>query len=207
MILCDREILQALEQKRLLILPEPDGALMNSTTVDLRLDGTLDRWVFPAAKPELGQERPKFCPGTPGFKFSQLEKEYTHSVDISQAPYDLPPEAPDNFLLGWTLERIYLPYKSRLCARVEGKSSFARMGLGVHVTAPTVHAGWGHNKDNDQDHGARLRLEIWNVGPIPVQLVKGMRICQLIVEEVREVPSAGYSGQFNMQAPNPAESK
>ena len=120
---------------------------------------------------------------------------------------DLAPEAPANFILGWTLERIYLPHKSRLCARVEGKSSFARMGLGVHVTAPTVHAGWGHNKDNDQDHGARLRLEIWNVGPIPVQLVKGMRICQLIVEEVREVPSAGYSGQFNMQAPKPPESK
>ena len=47
MILCDREILQALEQKRLLILPEPDGALMNSTTVDLRLDGMLDPGYSP----------------------------------------------------------------------------------------------------------------------------------------------------------------
>src|SRR5206468_12471609 len=33
------------------------------------------------------------------------------------------------FLLGWTVERIQLPHTARLAARVEGKSSLARLGL------------------------------------------------------------------------------
>src|SRR5262245_20094343 len=199
MILCDREIELALDQGRVLIIPRPDPAYMDSTTVDLRLDGTLDRWDFTPTDASPGQEPPRFRPGMPGFKFSDLEKQYTKPVDISPTGFDLPPTAPSNFILGWTLERIYLPHTSRLCARVEGKSSMGRMGLGVHVTAPTIHAGFGHNEQNPNDHGARLRLEIWNVGPLPIELVKGMRICQLIIEEVREVPKAGYQGQFNLQ--------
>ena len=39
--------------------------------------------------------------------------------------------------------------------------------------------------------------EIWNFGPLPIELQTGMRICQLILEEVREVPQSGYEGQFN----------
>jgi len=147
---------------------------------------------------------PRFRPGAPDFRFSDLERQYTSPEDVTTHGFDLPPNAPYNFILGWTFERIYLPHTSRLCARVEGKSSLGRMGLGVHVTAPTIHSGFGHNRQNPNDHGARLRLEIWNVGPLPIELVQGMRICQLIIEEVREVPRAGYQGQFNLQGPTPA---
>src|SRR5438132_1513014 len=148
---------------------------MDSMTVDLRLDATLDRWDFPKVDPSLGQEPPRFCPGRPGFKFAKVEKQYTRPEDISQKGYDL---LPGSFILGWTLERIYLPHTSRLCGRVEGKSSLGRMGLGVHVTAPTIHAGYGYNRNDPNAHGARLRLEIWNVGPLSIELLKGMRICQ-----------------------------
>ena len=203
MILCDREVELALDQKRIFIDPRPDRALMDSTTVDLRLGNCLDRWVFPPPDASLGQEPLRFRPGLANFKFADLEKKYTESTDISSVGFDLPPTAPHNFILGWTLERIYIPHTSRLCARVEGKSSLGRMGLGVHITAPTVHAGFGHNKNDPNDHGSRLRLEIWNVGPLPIELIMGMRICQLIMEEVREVPSAGYGGQFNIQGPTP----
>lgn len=51
--------------------------------------------------------------------------------------------------------------------------------------------------------GDRLRLEIWNVGPIPIELVYEMRICQLIFEEVHGVPAKGYRGQFLGQGPSP----
>jgi dCTP deaminase len=123
----------AIEQRRLIIDPKPGLDSMDSTAVDLRLDGTLDRWEFPPHDPALGQEPHRFRPGLPGFEFSELEKKYTKSVEISEKGFDLPRHAPDNFILGWTLERIYLPHTSRLCARVEGKSSFGRMGLGVHA--------------------------------------------------------------------------
>jgi dCTP deaminase len=158
---------------------------------------------IPRAWPEHRAKETAVLPRSPDFKFSDLEKKYTTPIDISVNGYDLPSMPPNNFILGWTLERIYLPYTSRLCARVEGKSSMARLGLGVHVTAPTIHAGFGFNKNDPGDHGTRLRLEIWNVGPLHIELIKGMRICQLILEEVREVPTSGYKGQFNLQGPEP----
>jgi dCTP deaminase len=206
MILCDREIELALDQKRLVISPRPDPKHMDSTTVDLLLDATLEHWIFPEQDPTIGQGKLKFKPGQPGFNVSALEKKYLQSIDISDKGHDLSPQPPDNFILGWTLEKIYLPDTSRLCARVEGKSSMARLGLGVHVTAPTIHAGFGHNPTNPNEHGRKLRLEIWNVGPLPIELVRGMRICQLIFEEVREVPKSGYRGQFNLQGPTPIQS-
>jgi dCTP deaminase len=203
MILCDQEIDRVQDLGQLVIAPRPDPAHMSSTSVDLRLDGTLDRWAFPVPGQVPGQPLLRFRPGMPGFRYADLEKQFTQPIAISTSGYDLSPVAPNNFILGWTLERIYLPHTSRLCARVEGKSSLARLGLGVHVTAPTIHAGFGHNENDPKDHGTKLRLEIWNVGPLPIELIGGMRICQLIVEEVREVPRAAYRGQFNLQGPNP----
>src|SRR5207249_1636479 len=149
---------------------------------------------FPPPGSGSGKDPPRFRPGMAGFRLSDLERDFTKSVDIESQGFDLSPLPPANFILGWTLERIYLPHTSRLCARVEGKSSMARLGLGVHLTAPTIHAGFGQNPNNPNDHGARLRLEVWNVGPLPIELARGMRICQLILEEVREVPNHGYQG-------------
>jgi dCTP deaminase len=213
MILCDREAELAMDQNRLLIHPRPDPAFMDSTAIDLCLGDTLDRWEFPEPIAGLGHGPHRFCPGSPDFVFMDLEKQYTKPVPIPPEGYELLPSflstletGPRHFILGWTRERIYLPQTSRLCARVEGKSSLGRMGLGVHVTAPTIHAGFGYNKDDPADHGAPLRLEIWNVGPLPIVLAKGMRICQLILEEVREVPKAGYGGGFNLQGPSPKDS-
>ena len=108
------------------------------------------------------------------------------------------------FLLGWTIEKIQLPYTSRIAARVEGKSSLARIGIGVHVTAPTIHAGFGYRPDDPTFPGNPIQLEIWNVGPLKVRLVKGLRICQLIFEEVHGTPSKGYDGRFAIQGPDVA---
>src|SRR6202034_2954534 len=80
---------------------------------------------------------------------------------------------PKKLILGWSAEYIDLRNDARLAARVEGKSSLARLGLGVHVTAPTIHAGFD----------GRIRLEIINHGLIPIRLRAGMRICQLIFEQ------------------------
>lgn len=204
MILCDREIEAAIADGRLIIIPTPDPRHYDSTTVDLCLADSLDKWVLPDPQPGLGINSLTFCPGKEGFKFADIERQYTRPIDISSSPHVLSNRPPDNFLLGWTKERIYLPHKSRLCARVEGKSSLARMGLGVHVTAPTIHSGFGFNPNNENDHGTPLWLEMWNVGPLPIELSKGMRICQLILEEVREAPRAGYSGPKNLQGPRPA---
>src|SRR5205823_966842 len=60
-----------------------------------------------------------------------------------------------SFVLVRTLEHVSLPLKSKLAARVEGRSKLARLGLTAHITAPTIHAGFS----------GKITLEILNHGP------------------------------------------
>lgn len=106
-----------------------------------------------------------------------------------EQPYAL---HPNKFVLAKTLERIELPLRTDgqcLAARVEGRSSYARCGILVHFTAPTIHAGYK----------GTITLEIINLGRIPVLLAPGMPICQLILEEVDGTPFENES-QFQGQS-------
>jgi dCTP deaminase len=162
-----------------------------STAVDLTLDKQVRRWK----KPKGGVKR-TVCPGSADFDFTSLAAENTEVLEIPQTGLEFLPES---FILGWTVERIKLPHESRIAARVEGKSSLARLGIGVHVTAPTIHAGFGYSKDGG--NGLPIQLEIWNVGPLTVELLPGLPICQLIFEEVHGTPEKGYEGMFMKQGP------
>lgn len=124
---------------------------------------------------------------------------YADSVAI---PADGQTISPGQFYLGWTVERLQLPHRSRIAARVEGKSSLARLGLGVHVTAPTIHAGFGYKAEDPTYPGSSIQLEIWNFGPVHVVLQTGMKICQLIFETVDGTPEKGYEGRFAVQGPD-----
>lgn len=93
-----------------------------------------------------------------------------HSEDVQVEAGDSFDLAPNTFVLAWTKERIAIP--NSLAARVEGRSTLARLGLSVHQSAPTVHSTF---------QGA-LQLELTNAGPFTIQLFPGQRICQLILE-------------------------
>ena len=105
----------------------------------------------------------------------------------------------NQFILGQTEERVGLTLpedldpkvreKGCLAGRIEGKSSLARFGLIVHFTAPTIHTGFGPSL---------IALELMNLGPAPITLYPGMRICQLLLEQVVGIP-AMRSGQFDKQ--------
>jgi dCTP deaminase len=171
MILSDREIRLALERGWVKLTPTPPDELWSSTALDLRLDAQLRRWV----------DTPGgvcFRPGSPDFSFSEVIQKHSESMDVSEKGYVLPPQG---FILGWTV----------------GKSSLARLGLGVHITAPTIHSGFGEAAPE----GIPLQLEIWNVGPLPIELIRYMPICQIIFEEVHGTPEKGYRGQFGVQGP------
>jgi dCTP deaminase len=80
----------------------------------------------------------------------------------------------------------------------------ARLAVGVHVTASTIHAGFGDSDDLNYP-GTRIRLEIWNCEEeLHVCLQAGMKLCQLILEEVHGTPEKGYQGTFAIQAPEAA---
>jgi len=115
-------------------------------------------------------------------------------VEIPESGYVLEPE---KFVLANTLEEIeFPPYvcnkdkrKRVLAGRIEGRSSFARTGLLVHFTAPTIHAGFKGS----------ITLELLNHGPMPLILKPKLPICQLIIETVRGLPSIPFDSQFQNQ--------
>ena len=87
---------------------------------------------------------------------------------------------PGQFLLGSTLEYLRVPRK--LAGQVLNRSSWARNGLLV-ATAVSVHPGFT---------GA-LTLELVNSGTVPLKLITGTRICQLVLWDLDQETSQPYS--------------
>jgi len=195
MILSDREIRAALARDALRLTPVPMTEAWSSTAIDLGLAKELVVWK----RPGMAGVEAVICPAHPEYEFDAVRTNYSQRIDISTAGHVFKPQT---FLLGWTIEKVQLPHRSRLAARVEGKSSLARLGIGVHVTAPTIHAGFGFKKDDPDYPGSPLQLEMWNAGPLDVKLVEGMAICQIIFELVDGTPEKGYEGRFSIQGPN-----
>lgn len=182
MILTDREILIALERKQIVIDPLPGEKAFSSTSVDLTLGDTII--VFREAKSFIPST---IDPSHQDYDHDAALAELSDKAAISPGGYTL---EPGRLILAWTVEEVSLPINTRVAARVEGKSSLARLGLCVHLTAPTIHAGFrGH-----------IQLEVINHGPRPILLKHGMRICQLIFETTLGTPEKGYSGRFLNQA-------
>jgi dCTP deaminase len=187
MILSNVEIHKALDDGRLRLDPEPQprkptinqpNCPYDTTSVDLRLGDVIS---IPKGGPFTYDLRR-------GGIAKFLSQHFDHLKLNAVGGYAL---QPNQFILGRTLERVELPIVSGmapLAARVEGKSSFARCGLLVHFTAPTVHGGWV----------GPLTLEMKNLGANPITLYPGMPICQLIVETVLGDPVPNPS-QFQGQ--------
>ena len=183
MILSNVEIQKAIDEGRLVIAPDPQpraceepNCPYDTTAVDLHLGSALSIQRSGPFNYDLRQ------PGIATF----LSHNCDH-IEIPAAGYVL---APRVFVLGRTLEKVTLPLKAgqSLAARIEGKSSFARCGLLVHFTAPTVHAGFD----------GTLTLEMINLGNAGISLFKEMPICQLILEAVAGDPQV-HPSQFQGQ--------
>lgn len=188
MILSDREMRLSMERRSVTVEPLPPAARWSSTALDLTLDTELLIWRPDGA----GDPAHPIAPGSHEFNYTELVRDHAIRSSIAGAGHVL---GPGEFVLGWTVEKIQLPHRSRLAARVEGKSSLARLGLGVHVTAPTIHSGFGFDPSHPEKR-LPLQLEIWNIGPLHLRLTAGMAICQLVFEEVHGTPEKGYAGLF-----------
>lgn len=188
MILSNVEIHAALDSGNLIIEPQPTPRLpsddahcpYNTHTVDLRLGSEIS---IPDSGPFVYDvtKRDSLAPF--------IYKNAVNKTISSETPHIL---KQNQFVLGITMESIGLPIskdgKTCLAARIEGKSSRARLGLLVHFTAPTVHPGFD----------GTLTLEMINLGASEIALVPGMPIAQLIIEEVRGIPNENPS-QFQGQ--------
>jgi len=196
MILSDREVRAAIQRKVIGVAPSPpaNDKRWSATTLDLTLDAEIRPW-----QPVGGAGADvTIDPASPEFNSNELIRLLTQPQSCQGEGYVL---QPNTLVLSWTLERIKLPNGSRIGARVEGKSSLARIGLGIHITAPTVHPGFGEKPSDPDFPGSQIRLEIWNISPLKIRIKRGMPICQIIFEEVHGIPEGPYTGQFAIQGP------
>lgn len=113
--------------------------------------------------------------GDSGFWQQQTLKE---TDELGKTPtYSL---EPGEFVLAMTYEKITVP--KHLIAIVEGRSTYARVGLSMHQTAPWIQPGWK----------GPIVLEIYNNGPLTIVLTpKVDRLCQLTFLKLQtELPEA-----------------
>ena len=179
MALSDVEIQAEIDAKRLIFEPPvTDRERISSSAVDLLLHEEL--LVLPGRVAGVSID-----PSDDGIDVMDILRRHGEAKTLMpNTPHLM---EPNRLVIGKTLESIKLPL--HLAARIEGKSSLAPLGLSVHVTAPTVMAGFD----------GRLYLEMNNIGPFLVQLKAGMKIAQLILEHVGLPALEGYGGQFQQQ--------
>lgn len=185
MLLSNTKIREALMDGRLSITPH-DHCAFDTTAVNLTLGPVIQvpHKKYPTA----------VTPGEGNLIQFLNDSSERHEVTRSQ-PFRLEPQ---QFLLASTVEVVTLARESErknlwegrpiLAARVEGKSSYARLGVLVHFTAPTIHNGFS----------GVIALEIMNCGPYPIMLSLGKPICQLLIEEVVGIPDL-HESQFQGQ--------
>ena len=92
---------------------------------------------------------------------------------------------PGQACLAMTHERVSLP--TDICAILEGRSRFARVGLAVHITAGFIHPA----------SNSKTVLEIFNASSVPLNLIPGVRICQMVF--MRMDGHGRYEGRFKVQ--------
>ena len=90
-------------------------------------------------------------------------------------------------VLANTYKKVTLPL--HLAARLDGKSSLARLGLVNHCTSAHIAPGFD----------GIIVLEIINHGPNTLVLMPQMLIGQLIFEKLSMMPSKAYSGHYRGQ--------
>ncbi len=177
MVLSDAGIKTALDDGTIGIEPRPPDSRIDTSSVDLTLSNIFRIW-----KPENFTARGAEVI----LNLEQLDYLSVANGYLCEAPTDkdgclvIPPwhKHPWHFL-AQTQEKITLSHK--VAARVEGRSSLARVGLIVHLTAPTIQSGFD----------ASITLEMINFGPFHLKLVpRTTKICQIIFERL-DPPAVG----------------
>ena len=182
MILSNVDIKKALSEGKITITPDPEPDQYTSSSLDLRIGDEFK--IYP---PELFSQKGVGIEVT-YFEFDYKKFSAAYLEDLQwerDGSVIIPPKA---FILATTLERITLHMNGQIAARVEGRSSIARLGLVVHLSSPTIHAGYS----------GKITLEIINNGFAKVKLTpKKDRICQLIFEQLSSKPDIASKEQLS----------
>ncbi len=181
MRLCDKDIYQYLQEGKIKIAPQPDYDQISGVTVDMRL----------------------------GNKFRVFEDHHAPYIDLSGKKADVQAALndvmsdeieiaedkafflhPGELALAVTHESVTLP--ANIVGWLDGRSSLARLGLMVHVTAHRIDPGWSGN----------IVLEFFNSGKLPLALRPGMKIGAISFEVLSDYAEKPYNARVDAKYKN-----
>ncbi|RDH45037.1 dCTP deaminase [Zooshikella ganghwensis] len=155
MRLCDRDIEALMEQGEIIIDPQPPLSRINGVSVDLTL-GNSFRVFNDHAAPyvDLSGPREEMDRVLDSIMSKEIILEDEESFFLH----------PGELALAVTKESVTLP--DNIVGWLDGRSSLARLGLMVHVTAHRIDPGWS----------GQIVLEFFNGGKLPLGLKPNMTI-------------------------------
>jgi dCTP deaminase len=149
----------------------PEDVTIGPSSVDLTLDG-----VFLRPKPQ------KYGPSS--LYYTQRMTESLHYQRIEKDRYLLKPA---EFVLATTKEKVRIP--NYLAASVAGRSSVGRLGVQVQ-NAGFIDAGFE----------GQITLELHNQTFYSIELMAGVRICQLVFYKMTNESRNPYRGKYLHQS-------
>jgi dCTP deaminase len=188
-ILSKQAIERRLNSGEIKIVPAPKDEDYDSDAVDVHLGDKVYEWATLPSGATISIPLWKRPPD-----------QFSYTAFANATLKEVPPDnagiitlRPHTFYLADLQQHTTLP--PDIAMHVQGKSSLARLGMLVHLTAPHAHAGWT----------GRLTLEIYNLGPFNIEMKPGMTIGQLTfwkVEEPGEIPAGQFDNQRTAHGKN-----
>ena len=174
-VLSDRDIAWVLETGDLQITPDLATDRIQGACIDLLLDEVI----------QVPQNGSDFTVELDTFNATRFVEQHSKRKLMQGSSGHV--LKPGDFIIGKTVETVGL--SPRLAGRVEGRSRYARVGIGVHVTAPKIDPGFEGS----------ITLEIFNLGLYSCRLIPGMTIATLQLEWLSSPADRAYQGQFQHQ--------
>lgn len=181
MRLCDKDIKTYLNEGKIVIEPSPSEDAISGLTVDVSL-GNKFRVFNDHGAPFIDLSGPKEEVA------EQLEKVMSEEIAVEDdQSFFL---HPGQLALAVTHESVTLP--ANIVGWLDGRSSLARLGLMVHVTAHRIDPGWS----------GRIVLEFYNSGRLPLALRPKMPIGALSFEVLSDFAEKPYNKRDNAKYKN-----
>ena len=172
-VLSDRDIKKALESGKIIINSISEEQI-GPSSVDLRLGNKF--MVFKNA--EVTHINPK----------EHQKDDLMETVEIESGKSFI--IHPGEFVLANTIEYVKIP--ADIVARLDGRSSWGRLGIVIHSTAGSVDPGFE----------GQLTLEIANISKVPVMLWPGLRICRITFDTLTSPSDVPYNKRIGSKYVN-----
>ena len=152
MILSERDIRKSVESGHISFLPHLEPSQWGEASVDLRLGFQFTKLV--------GQDGVTIsvAEGLKALQSTNLWETFDIKENGRFGDQEFIELKQGDFILAKTYEKITVP--RNMIARVEGRSTYAGVGLSMHQTAPWIQPGWK----------GQIILELLNNGPLTIKL-------------------------------------